>query len=129
MKSPLIKSKIPFASNFQSIEDAFNYMAKVINSSKLPESEGSSTVINNTSLAEGGNFSKSSTTAGVNTIVTSTVVHNLGYVPRCAMITGVVSSANHLGSIYFNNFTTTTVDINVYVETAQTVDVYFFLLK
>lgn len=95
---PIIKNKIPFLDSFNSPEEAFNYMAKVINSSFIEESNID--IDSDRFMIEGELFSVSVTGSG---LIGSTVLnHNLGWVPRAALYAG--GFYNSGGIVYFFGF-------------------------
>lgn len=117
---PIIKNKIPFLDSFNSPEEAFNYMAKVINSSFIEESN-----------IEGELFSVSVTGSGV---IGSTVLnHNLGWAPRAALYAGGFYSSG--GIAYFFGFdwssaTSTQITISTVIRSpGDTVTFKVFLVK
>lgn len=132
--NPIIKGKIPFIDEFSSVEEAFNFMAKKLNSSFF--NDGSSA--NNTVRyeAEGALFTVSITTPPPPSIIvvgSTTLVHNLGYIPRAILYAGGFYST--LGtSAFFDGFdwsgaTANQVTISSVITPGDTITFKVFLLK
>lgn len=126
---PIIKNKIPFLDSFNSPEEAFNYMAKVINSSFIEESNID--IDSDRFMVDGELFTVSITSGG---IVGSTVLnHNLGWIPRAALYAG--GFYNSGGIAYFFGFdwssaTSTQITISTVIQSpGDTVTFKVFLIK
>ena len=95
-----MKKKIPYLDQFQTIDDAFNYLVKEINSATIKDSEvqQSSSVL--TQLAEGELKTYSFTNSGgTTTVISVSVSHSLGSTPRAILYAGQV----HAIDIYDGN--------------------------
>lgn len=133
--NPIIKGKIPFIDEFSSVEEAFNFMAKKLNSSFFDDGSSANNTVRYE--AEGALFTVSITTPPSPSIVvvgSTTLVHNLGYIPRAVLYAG--GFYNSGGTVaYFMGFdwsgaTSTQVTISgVTQNPGDTVTFKVFLLK
>jgi hypothetical protein len=127
-----MKKKIPYLDQFQSIDEAFNYLAKELNATRVSSSEAVQTDIG-PQLADGEAKSVSFVhPGGPTTIVSVTVSHSLGTIPRAVLYAGQV----HAIDIFDGNpivwrvssLTTTNVTLEMrIVSGTKTHD--FFILK
>lgn len=88
MSTRIMKKKIPYLDQFQSIDDAFNYLAKELNAARVSSTEPTQTEIGSR-LTEGETKRVSFVhPGGPTTIVSVTVSHSLGAIPRAVLYAG-----------------------------------------
>lgn len=127
--NPIIKGKIPFIDEFSSVEEAFNFMAKKLNSSFLDDGSSANNTVRYES--EGTLFTVSITSGSL--IGTTVLNHNLGYTPRAIFYAG--GYYNSGGVAYFFGFdwsgaTDTQVTLSTVIQSpGDTVTFKVFLLK
>lgn len=86
MKKPVLRSKVPTLDSLDNVQDIFNQMAKVLNSSFSDEDR----------ILVTGSFSNIS---GVSADVSVTFSHPFKSAPTAAIVSGCLS-----GNYYYNNF-------------------------
>jgi len=116
---PILHKTIPYIDNFASVEDAFNYMAKILNSSfQSPDVATSESTLISPITLDGVEVS-SAYSAGIGgAVISITLNHNLGVTPSGWIIKdishGGISAGNSL-SIGRTSWTTTQITINITV--------------
>jgi len=92
MSTRIMKKKIPFSDQFQSLEDAFNYLVKELNTVVVND-QVVQEVQSGPQLAEGEAKRIAFVhPGGSTTVVSVTVSHSLGTVPRAVLYAGQVHS-------------------------------------
>lgn len=92
MSTRIMKKKIPYLDQFQTIDDAFNYLVKELNSTTVKDSQGTNSV---SAIALTNGELKTIAfvhPGGPTSVVSVSVSHGIGSVPRAILYAGQVHS-------------------------------------
>lgn len=131
MSTRIMKRKIPYLDQFQSIDDAFNYLAKELNATVVSSSE----TVQNNAVGQVTGESKTVTfnhPGGPTTVVSVTVSHSLGVVPRAVAFCGQVHAIDIFDGnpIVFRVSSMTSSNVTIEMRIVSGSKTYnFFILK